>query len=497
MKARKGKNVYIIGAGLAGLGIASELAEKPTLGKVQALLDDDPAKIGGSFAGIPIIGPVAAALKGLTVQPQDRVIIAVPSASQAVLQTLHQLVKATGFASVHIVPAVAQIIEGDVHLAQTRSIDPLDILGRPPAAIGLKDSMDWLRGKRVLISGAGGSIGSELARQMLEADVERLYLLGHGENSIYQIDRELRRLQADGVGSLCAIVPLIGDLKDRAWLHFVMPRLRVDAVFHAAAYKHVPLMEANPVAVVENNVFGTRNLLDASLASRVSRFILISTDKAVQPLCSYGASKYLSERLVLASQSRAKAQDPDSRYCFVRFGNVLGSRGSILPLFSQQIEAGGPLTVTHPDTSRFFMTIPEACSLVLKAGSLADQAPAFLLDMGQPVLIRELAEQLIRFYGLEPHKDIAIQYIGLRPGERLHESLSSPDESLSAGSDRRIQLLHCPPAGFSLDEVLVQLTPVCFHQPDRPEAYRNRRLLRQILRRYIPSLEENHDESEY
>lgn len=497
MQRTEQKHIYIIGAGLAGREIARELNAKPVLGKLVAFLDDNPSKIGTLCEGVPVLGPLREALSYIKVQPQDKAIIAIPSAERKLILEIHKILHRGGFAAIHIVPASAQIIEGDAHLVQTRTIDPLDILGRDPVDIGLLESLEWLKGKRVLISGAGGSIGSELARQLLEAGVQRLYLLGHGENSIYLIDSELRALQAAGVGKSCAIVPLIGDLKDRNWLDFIMKRLRCDAVFHAAAYKHVPMMEANTVAAVENNVFGTKNLLDACLATKVQRFILISTDKAVDPLCVYGASKLLGERLLLAAQKQAEQLLPESRYCFVRFGNVLGSRGSILPLFSKQLEQGGPLTVTHPDASRFFMTIPEACSLVLKAGSLEARSPAFLLEMGQPLRIRELAEQVIRFTGLEPYRDIAIEYIGLRPGERLHERLHTDHERLEATEDPRINALKTSEVSFDLEDLLSKLATVCFYHPESPGTYRNRRVLRQLLCKAMPSIEEKPDEPEY
>ncbi|MBU0954375.1 MAG: polysaccharide biosynthesis protein [Spirochaetes bacterium] len=500
MQKTEPKRVFIIGAGLAGRGIANELLAKPVLGITAAFLDDDSTKIGSSYEGVPVIGPIDAILKTLRAGAQDRAIIAMPSAERSRIQEIYRQLQACGFSSIHIVPAIAQIIEGKVHLVQTRTIDPLDILGRDPAGIRLKKSLDWLRNKRVLISGAGGSIGSELARQLLEAGVQRLYLMGHGENSIYQIDSELRRLQAAGVGERCAIVPLIGDLKNREWLFFIMQRLKCDAVFHAAAYKHVPMMEANTVAAIENNVFGTKNLLDACEAHAVQRFILISTDKAVDPLCIYGASKHLSEQLVLDFQKRQAKAGPAlaaARYCFVRFGNVLGSRGSILPLFMTQVENGGPLTVTHPEASRYFMTIPEACSLVLKAGSLASSAPAFLLDMGPPIRIRDLAEQVIRFSGLEPDKDIAIEYIGLRPGERLHERLHSDSERLEPSGSQRINALYTTAGGIDMPRLLAELEPVCFLRAGKESSYRNRRRLRTILRQTIPGIEEKPDEPEY
>jgi len=271
-------------------------------------------------------------------------------------------------------------------------------------------------------------------------------------------------------------------------------RLKADVVFHAAAYKHVPMMEANTIAAIENNVFGTQNLVDACLASGVKRFVLISTDKAVEPLCIYGASKFLSERIVMQAQARAGS---GQNYMVVRFGNVLGSRGSILPLFKQQIAQGGPVTVTDPRASRYFMTIPEACSLVLKAGGVGSGGASYLLDMGEPIMIRDLAEQVIRFSGFVPDRDIKIEYIGLRPGERLQEKLFADDERLEQTSYPRINRLERLHGDFDLDAALRALKPACFAMPEAPHAYRNRRLLRSVLRTYIPTVEEKPDEPEY
>jgi FlaA1/EpsC-like NDP-sugar epimerase len=486
--------IYILGAGFAGRAIAREIHGKAVLGTIVAFLDDDSAKIGRRIEGIPVLGPIRDVVKLLARTPADEAIIAMPSASREHLRELYFLLKEAGFARIRIVPDVAQILEGDAHLVQAREIDPQDLLGRSPVAIGLKKSIEWLAGKRVMVTGAGGSIGSELARQLLSAGVERLYLFGHGENSIYQIDRELRALQAGGVGVSTAIVPVIGELKDRRYMESIMKRLKATVVFHAAAYKHVPMMEANTIAAIENNVFGTRNLVDACLSAGVRRFVLVSTDKAVEPLCVYGASKYLSERIAMAAQSKAGR---DEHYMVVRFGNVLGSRGSILPLFMQQIAQGGPVTVTDPRASRYFMTIPEACSLVLKAGGVGAGGESYLLDMGDPILIRDLAEQVIRFSGFIPDKDIKIEYIGLRAGERIEEKLVAHDEDLLKTTFSRINRLVRHDSSFNLERALDDLEPACFGSPGKPEAYRNRRTLRTALRKHIPTVEDKPDEPEY
>ncbi|GAB1432693.1 nucleoside-diphosphate sugar epimerase/dehydratase [Spirochaetota bacterium] len=494
IKATTAPRIYIIGAGFAGRAIAREINRKAVLGIVVAFLDDDQNKTGKRIDNIPVLGPIADVVRLLAREPADEAIIAIPSASIERLKELYFLLKNAGFSKIRLLPGIAQIVEGDAHLVQAREIDPQDLLGRSPVSIGLKESLSWLKNKRVMVTGAGGSIGSELARQLLSAGVERLYLFGHGENSIYQIDRELRTLQAGGVGVKTAIVPVIGELKDKPYMLDVMQRLKADVVFHAAAYKHVPMMEANTIAAVENNVFGTKNLIDASLKAQVKRFVLISTDKAVEARCVYGATKQLSELMVMDAQTRAQK---DSHYIVVRFGNVLGSRGSILPLFKEQIAAGGPVTVTDPEAKRFFMTIPEACSLVLKAGGTGSGGDSYILDMGEPVLIRELAEQVIRFMGHTPNKDIQIEYIGLRPGERLEEKLHATDEQLEESGSARILRLKRPPMAINIKEAIGLLEPCCFPLDNQLALYRNRKALRVRLRSLIPSLEEKPLEPEY
>ena len=486
--------IYIIGAGFAGRAIAREIAQKGVFGSVVAFLDDDPAKIGGKFEGITILGPIRDVVNLLVRHPADEAIIAIPSASREFVRELYYLLKRAGFARIRIVPGIAQIVEGDAHLIQAREIDPQDLLGRTPVAIGLKESLAYLRGKRVLITGAGGSIGSELARQLLSAGVSRLYLFGHGENSVYQIDRELRLLREEGVGEKTSIVPVIGELKDPDYVKFILSRLKADAIFHAAAYKHVPLMEANTVAAVENNILGTRNLVEAALAADVKRFVLISTDKAVDPASVYGLSKMAAEKIVKASSARAQA---GRQFMVVRFGNVLGSRGSIIPLFRDQIAKGGPVTVTHPEASRYFMTIPEACSLVLKTGGVGKSGELYLLDMGEPVRIRDLAEQLIRFYGHEPGEGIQIEYIRLRPGERLEERLYSRDETLVPTEYPRINRLEGRNGEFKLDELIAAIEPICSLIPGHEHEYRNKRILRSVLKKFVPSLIVPDHEPEY
>jgi FlaA1/EpsC-like NDP-sugar epimerase len=491
MTNSKSRRLYIIGAGFAGRSLALQIKTKAIFGEVVAFLDDDPEKIGRCIEAIPVLGPIRDVARLLRMNPADEAIIAIPGASREYLKELYSILKKAGFEKINILPGISQIIEGDAHLIQTRSIDPQDLLGRTPVAIQLKQSLAYLRGKRVMVTGAGGSIGSELSRQLLSAGVSRLYLFGHGENSIYQIDRELRLLQEEGVGEKTSLVPVIGDLKDSDYMDYIMGQLRADVVFHAAAYKHVPMMEENPVAAIGNNVFGTENLLSAVMRHNVKCFVHITTDKAVGPVSVYGASKYICEKLVHDAASGAAALQTGANFMAVRFGNVLGSRGSIVPLFQKQIEKGGPVTVTHPEMRRWFMTIPEACSLVLKAGGIGENGKLYLLDMGEPVRIQDLAEQMIRFYGFEPESDIKIEYTGLRAGERLGERLWSDDEAPRETEYSRILCVDRKrPSQLSLERLMEELKPICSFDPQRPEVFRDSGLLREVLHNAIPEMQE-------
>jgi FlaA1/EpsC-like NDP-sugar epimerase len=483
---KKNGRLYIIGAGFAGRTLAEEIKTKAVFGEVVAFLDDDPEKIGRRIDGIPVLGPIRDVARLLRMNPADEAIIAIPGAGRDYLMELYGILKRAGFEKIRILPALSQILDGDAHLIQTRSIDPQDLLGRTPVAINLRQSLAYLRGKRVLVTGAGGSIGGELCRQLLSGGASRLYLFGHGENSIYQIDRELRLLQEEGVGEKASLVPVIGDLKDADYMDYILGKLKADVVFHTAAYKHVPMMEENPVAAIENNLLGTENLIRAVKKQGLKRFVHITTDKAVDPVSVYGASKFLCEQLVLAA---AREKEHPVNFMVVRFGNVLGSRGSIMPLFQKQIEKGGPLTITHPDMRRWFMTIPEACSLVLKAGGVGENGGLYLLDMGEPVRIRDMAEQMIRFYGFDPESDIRIEYVGLRPGERLDEQLWSEDEEPCETEYKRILRVRRKNS-FSLDIAALaeRLKPICRFDPEKPGMYRNNGLLREILKEAIPSL---------
>ncbi|MDR0476225.1 MAG: polysaccharide biosynthesis protein [Treponema sp.] len=493
MTTFKSGRLYIIGAGFAGRTLAKEIREKGIFGEVVAFLDDDPEKIGRRLDGIPVLGPILDVARLLRLHPADEAIIAIPGASKEYLEQIYRILKSAGFEKIRILPGISQIIEGDAHLIQTRSIDPQDLLGRTPVTVNLRESLSYLRGKRVLVTGAGGSIGSELCRQLLSGGAARLYLFGHGENSIYQIDKELRLLQEEGIGEKAVLVPIIGDLKDSDYMDWILTQLKADVIFHTAAYKHVPMMEENPVAAIENNLFGTSNLIKAAGKHGVKRFVHITTDKAVEPASVYGVSKFLCEELVLdaakeASLLQGSEKNNGLNFMVVRFGNVLGSRGSIMPLFQKQIEKGGPVTVTDPEMRRWFMTIPEACSLVLRAGGVGENGNLYLLDMGEPVYIRDLAEQMIRFYGLAPGDDIEIKYVGKRPGERLDEKLWWDHETPKPTSfDRILQVEKESAPVTDIGLIMEKLLPIIRLDPLQSKKYRNVELLKEIIKEAVPS----------
>lgn len=480
--------LYIIGAGFAGQMIANDIAKKKVFGTVSAFLDDDKNLIGTKIDGIPVIGPIDSIADVLRVNGADQAVIAIPSAPVERIRKIYSSLKKCGFLQIKILPSISQVIDEKAHIIQARDINPLDILGRTPVTIPLAKSLSYLRGKRVLITGAGGSIGSELARQLLSGGAERLYLFGHGENSIVNIYRELHVLQDEGVGQKASIVPIIGDMKDREYVKYIISHTHADVIFHCAAYKHVPMMEENSIAAIENNVFGTKNLLDAALESGTEKFVLISTDKAVEPVSVYGASKMLCEKLVIQAAQNAKE---NQAFMFVRFGNVLGSRGSILPIFMEQIQNGGPVTVTDPQMERYFMTIPEACSLVLQTGGVGTNGASYLLDMGEPIKILELAKQVIKFSGFTPDKEIKIQFIGARKGERLEEPLWLKEENPEPTEYKKIlKLTNISPQNFSLDKLIDSLNPICVLSKGKEELYRNSGELKKILRKAVPTLDE-------
>ena len=437
---REAKRVLIIGAGDAGALVVRELQKPSQLNLVPiGFLDDDPAKQNHQIYGVSVIGKVNKLSSILDIQHVDEVIIAIPSAPGNIIRLVNDACRGKGIPS-RTMPGIYELIGGKVSVNRLREVDITDLLRREPVRVNDEKVGHAIEGKRVLITGAGGSIGSELSRQIARRNPAELVLLGHGENSIFQILLELQ-----GNYPLLKLIPIIADIRNTQRLDSVFKTHQPQIIFHAAAHKHVPLMEANPVEAVTNNVLGTRNLVQIALDHNVERLVLISTDKAVRPSSIYGATKRIAEMIVLDAAHQHKRA-----FTVVRFGNVLGSRGSIIPTFKNQIANGGPITITHPDMTRFFMTIPEAVYLVLQASSMQNGGEVFVLNMGQPVRILDLAEDLIKLSGLEPNKDINITFTGIRPGEKITEELWDEGTPL-------IQTLH--PDIFRLDQNASFLIP--------------------------------------
>ncbi len=409
----KGKRALVVGAGDAGALVVRELQKSFQLNLTPVgFLDDDPVKQQQTIYGVTVIGKVDDLPLLIDLHKIDIVIIAIPSASGALVRMVNDVCRIKGILS-RMVPGVYELVDGKVSINRLREVDINDLLRREPVRVNDEAVGAALVGKRVLVTGAGGSIGRELCRQIARRNPAELVLLGHGENSIFEIFLELHADYPD-----LLLAPVIADVRDEERLAQVFGEHQPQVIFHTAAHKHVPLMEVNVVEALTNNVIGTRNVVQAALDHQVERFVLISTDKAVRPSSIYGATKRLAEMIVIRAAHESKRA-----FTVVRFGNVLGSRGSIIPIFKQQIANGGPVTITHPDMFRFFMTIPEAVYLVLQAASMENGGETFVLNMGEPIRVLSLAEDLIRLSGLEPQRDIEISFTGVRPGEKMTEEL--------------------------------------------------------------------------
>ncbi|MBD2665310.1 polysaccharide biosynthesis protein CapD [Richelia sinica FACHB-800] len=418
------ERVLIVGAGNAGISLVEEMQRNPQLGfNPIAFIDDDPQKLHVKIRGIPVVGDHYTIPESVQSLQIHKVIIAMPSVAGTVIREIVDICKAKGIQT-STLPGIHEILNGRVRVDSIRDVRIEDLLRREPIQTDIERVLQFLKGKVVLITGAGGSIGSELCRQICKCRPAQMILIGHGENSVFNIQQELEQLikilQEDSKDQLHTpeIYTFIGDIRCRDRLKQAFEKCRPDVIFHAAAHKHVPLMELNSSEAITNNVLGTKNLLDMALQYNVQHFVMISTDKAVKPTNVMGASKRVAEMLVLQA-----ARQSGKPYLAVRFGNVLGSRGSVVPTFKKQIAAGGPVTVTHPDICRYFMTIPEAVQLVLQAVVLGRSGEVLMLNMGKPVKIVDLAEELIRLSGYEVDKDIEIIFTGLRPGEKLFEEL--------------------------------------------------------------------------
>ncbi len=411
--ATSARRTIIVGAGSAGIMVLKECQNNANVkSQVIGFIDDNPAKQNLRIMGVKVIGMIKDIRRIAKQQAIEEIIIAIPSAKGAVIRDIISHCRIPGI-HLQIIPAFEKLISGEFQL-RPRDIRPEDLLGRETVTIDEKEIARFLEGRRVLITGAGGSIGQELCRQISKFSPKELILLDHNENDVYFLSMEL---SARYNGTL-AIKTLIGDIKDIAFLKNVFTTFRPQVVFHAAAHKHVPLMEFNPAAAAKNNIMGSRNLIYASQHYGAERFVLISSDKAVNPINVMGMSKRIAEMLL-----QAKAGGSRTKFMAVRFGNVIGSDGSVIPLFRKQIEDGGPLTITHPEVKRYFMSVSEAVSLVLQAAAMGKGGEIFILDMGEQIKITDLAENLVTLSGLRLHNDIGVKFIGLRPGEKLFEEL--------------------------------------------------------------------------
>lgn len=420
--------VLIIGAGDAGAMIARELRQRFYDTKnLIGFIDDDRSKIKNKLFGVPVLGTRDDLSEVVCKYSVAEIIIAIPSANGERLREIFKACRETK-CTVKTVPGLYEIIDGQVTVDQLRNIDLEDILRREPVKLDLGQIAGYLTGKRVLITGAGGSIGSELCRQIARMSPSQITLVGKGENSIYEIHQELITKFPN-----LTIEPVIADVRDKHRIFNIFSRVQPQVVFHAAAHKHVPLMEAQPAEAVRNNIFGTQTVAEAADRANAEKFVLISTDKAVNPTSVMGATKRVAE-MIIQNMNRIS----NTSFVAVRFGNVLGSRGSVIPLFKKQILKGGPVTITHPDMKRYFMTIPEASQLVLQAGALATGGEVFVLDMGEPVRIVDMATDLIELSGLEMGKDIEIKFTGLRPGEKLFEELLTAEEGTTSTKHEKI-----------------------------------------------------------
>jgi len=434
----RGKEAVIVGAGDAGQLVVKEMQRSPALGYTAiGLLDDDPRKRNLRLHGVRVLGTTADLDHVIRDRRPDEVLIAIPSAPGQLRARIVETARALDV-PVKTLPSLSDLVSGDADLArQLRPVEVEDVLGREPVEVDFPSISEYLKGEVVLVTGAGGSIGSELCRQIARVGPGKLVLLDHAEPALFEIERELVRER--GFRAAAAVV---GDVRDPVKLRQVFDKYRPGVVFHAAAYKHVALMEANPLEAVRNNTLGTRVVADVAVEYGAKRFVLVSTDKAANPKTVMGQSKALAEWIVETWGHRVEV---GTRFVAVRFGNVLGSSGSVVPIFRRQIARGGPVTVTHPEMTRFFMTIPEAVQLIVQAGAIGGRGQVYVLDMGEPVRIVDLAEKMIRLSGKEPGNGIAIEFVGPAPGEKLHEELVGEGETVSPSKHPKIDLITRPP----------------------------------------------------
>lgn len=423
-------SVMVIGAGEAANVIIKEIINSNfSTMKIRCIIDDDRGKWGKYIQGIRVVGGREKIIECADTYEIDEIVVAMPSISRRELRDILELCKETG-CKIRSLPGMYQLVNGDVSVSKLRDIEIEDLLGRDPVDIDIDSIIGYVQGKVILVTGAGGSIGSELCRQIATHKPAKLIMVDIYENSVYEIQQELKIAHPD-----LSMTVLIASVRNANRMNWIFDTYKPQIVYHAAAHKHVPLMEDSPGEAIKNNVFGTFNVAQAAAMSHVSRFVMISTDKAVNPTNIMGASKRICEMIIQTFNHKY-----DTEFVAVRFGNVLGSNGSVIPLFRRQIADGGPVTVTHPDIIRYFMTIPEAVSLVLQAGAYAKGGEIFVLDMGEPVKILTLAENLIRLSGYKPYEEIQILFTGLRPGEKLFEEMLMDEEGLKETANSMIHI---------------------------------------------------------
>lgn len=470
-KGVQGTRVLVVGAGEAGSMVVREMLRHPEAGLYPVgFLDDDPNKRGQTIAGVRVMGTLEALPQVARALEVEEVLVAIPSAPGSVVRKVVELSRAAGV-RYRILPGVYEILSGRVGISQIREVRLEDLLRREPVRLNLEEIAGYLEGRVVLVTGAGGSIGSELVRQVARFHPEQVVLLGRGENSLFLLEKELEASWPD-----LKYKVVVADVRDQDRLRRVFQLYRPQVVFHAAAHKHVPLMETNPDEAIFNNVRGTQNVVELCLEFGVERLVNISTDKAVNPTSVMGASKRVAEQVVAWGASRAASGQV---FVSVRFGNVLGSRGSVVPVFLEQIKRGGPVTVTHPEMRRYFMTIPEAAQLVLQAGGMGENGNVYILDMGEPVRILDLAKDLIRLAGLEPYRDIDIVFTGVRPGEKLFEELLTAEEGTEASRHEKIWVARNSQVPPEFPHLLEELY--------RAARQGDSLLVRQTLKRLVPS----------
>ncbi len=479
---KNGTRVMIIGAGDAGNTVIKEITNSTySTMTIKCIIDDDENKWGRFIQGIKIVGGRERIVEYAALYGIDEIFIAIPSADRRTMKALVEICKETS-CKLRTLPGIYQLVNGEVNVSKLRNVDVEDLLGRDPIKVDMESILNYVRGQTIMVTGGVGSIGSELCRQIAGHRPARLIIVDIYENNAYEIQQELKHRypQLD-------LVVLIASVRNTNRINSIMENYHPDIIYHAAAHKHVPLMEVSPNEAIKNNVFGTWKTAQAAVHNGVKKFVLISTDKAVNPTNIMGASKRICEMII-----QTYNRHYDTEFVAVRFGNVLGSNGSVIPLFKKQIAAGGPVTVTHPDIIRYFMTIPEAVSLVLQAGVYAKGGEIFVLDMGEPVRILDLAENLIRLSGYKVDEDIKIEFTGLRPGEKLYEELLMSEEGLT---DTENKLIHVgKPVDFDERLFYVQLNHL--KQAVESECDDVRALIQEIVPTYTPKGADDEDMSQ-